>query len=299
MYDMVDGGASTRKSLLPKHSPAKRPNMVVPELGRGASYRADLTLYYDDYSLPIEVKWKSSSLNKENQILELKKSKGHLISLVKDSDPPDGITSSEIDFGNFLEWIARRSISLARDSASTYGRKEDRQYWLFSPRGSKKSSAVTNYRKMKKKAHGKRHFWAFKNHPENIRNHLRIRKGDRLLMLIQNVQGLKTGEAQSLKRDPKLPLNIFNWIEYEATVPYSIDLDDDRATFFESGDPPPGKRRWPHFINLREIKSGSDITLSSRDELAEHIVESDNRSGGPVNVSQYLFDTVISRLSSL
>jgi len=298
MYDMVDGKSSVRRRLLPKDAPSIRPNLVVPELaGNGA--RPDLTLYYADSNpIPIEVKWNSSSLTSENQIIELQKGGGHLISLVKNSDPPDGITSSEIDFDHFSKWIGRRSISLARDSASTYGREEDRQYWLFSPRGSRGVRTMKNYNNMRSRARGKNHFWAFKNHPENVRNHLGIRKGDRLLMLIMNAKGLKTGEAQRLSRNPKLPLNIYRWAEYEALIPYSIDLEDDLSTFFENGNPLPGEREWPHFIHLRMITEGEEIGFTSRGDLSDPIVSSDNRAGGPVSIPQSLFDSTLSRLLS-
>ena len=300
MYDMVDGKSTTRRRLLPDGAPTNRPNLVVPELAR-ESARPDLTLYYrDSKPIPIEVKWKSSLLTDSNQIMELKKAgNGHLISLVEDSQPPEGITSSVIDFDHFCNWLGKRSISLARDSASSFGRQEDRQYWIFSPRGSLGSSCDKNYKKMRAKIRGKKHFWAFRNKPDNVRNHLGIRKGDRLLMLIQNARGLKTGEAQTLsKNGEKLPLNIFRWIEYEALIPYSIDLEDELSTFFEDGDPEPGERRWPHFIHLRMISEGGNITLPSRGDLSLPVFTSDIKGGGPVNISQSLFDNTMSKLHS-
>ncbi len=118
-------------------------------------------------------------------------------------------------------------------------------------------------------------------------------------MLIQNARGLKTGEAQALFKDkPKLPLNIYRWAEYEALIPYSIDLEADLSTFFEIGNPEPGERRWPHFIHLRMITEGENHRLVSRGELSEPIVTSDIRGGGPVSIPQSLFDSTMSLLLS-
>jgi len=288
-----------RSDLLPPWARKKKINLVVPESGR-EGVRPDLELFFSDAKkLPIEVKWKSSELRKENQITYLRKNKGHLISLVGDGKSHEGITSSVIDYDHFTHWLGGNSIVLAGDSAANFGLTQGRQYWLCSPKGFEDTSTIQNYNRMRGvKKSRKGHFWAFKNHPENIRNHLRIRKGDRVIFAIVNTRKLGKEKGHWLKIEPDWPLNVLKWAEYEVSTPYSIDLNDDLSVFFEDGDPSPGERTWPHFINFNLICEGGSCKLEKRGELAMQFKNSSSpiRGGGPELISAQQYESLLSKL---
>ena len=289
-----------RKSLLPDWANSKKLNMIVPESDRGG-VRPDLELVFSDSSiLPIEVKWKSSDLTKRNQIEYLQNNQGHLISLNNDKEVPPDISSGVIEFEHFQKWLAENSLTLLGDSVSIKSTLADGvQYWLCSP----KSGALGNYDAMRIKKEGalKNHFWAFENKPQNIANHLRIRKGDKIIFLIHNSRGLRIETGHQLTDNPNAGLNINKWIIYVATEPYSISLDDELSTFFEDGDPEIGKRKWPHFIHFNLLHEGGDYFLEKRGSVSRELVLSSHPSksnGGPVPLSKTQFENLKSKFLS-
>ena len=301
-YGIYPANNNIRKSLLPDWTKNKKLNMIVPESDRG-SVRPDLELVFSDSSiLPIEVKWKSSDLNKPNQIEYLQSNRGHLISLNNDKDVSPGISSGVIEFEHFQKWLAENSLTLLGDSVSIKSNLADGvQYWLCSP----KSAAMGNYEAMRVERDGsfKNHFWAFENFPQNIANHLRIRKGDKLIFLLHDSLGLGVESGHQMKDDSNVGLNIRKWVIYEATEPYSISLNDELSTFFEEGNPEIGKRRWPHFIHFDLLHEGADYFLEKRGTVSRELVLSSHpkrSKGGPVPLTKTQFDNLKSKfLSSL
>jgi len=314
LYGLVDDSTNIKRKLLPKskHNMLKKINLIVPESNK-AGVRPDLELFFKDSTcLPVEVKWNTKKIyskNSENQLEYLQKNNGHLITLVNDADAPLGVTHSTIDFDHFIQWIAKRSVSLAKDTASEMGLTDGRQYWIATPKGSANSSTIENYNAMCSEVNqkdseiwGKKtHFWAFKNHPINVKNHLKIRKGDRILFMMVNTLNLGLEKGHWLENEPNYPLNIFKWVDYEVKTSYFIELESELSIFFEDGNPAPGMRIYPHFIELQMIAEGGNFHLTKRGELSSQIRESagPHRSGGPEPITEDQWSSMISILSAV
>ena len=164
-------------------------------------------------------------------------------------------------------------------------------------------SVDCNYNAMREEKEGvlKNHFWAFENKPQNIANHLRIRKGDKIIFMIHDSRGLGVETGHQLTDNPNAGLNVRKWIIYEATEPYSISLDNEMSTFFEDGNPEIGKRKWPHFIYFNLLQEGMDYLLEKRGIVSRELVLSSHPSksnGGPVPLSKTQFDNLKSKFFS-
>tara|TARA_B110000003_G_C16567298_1_gene502892 strand:- start:163 stop:1197 length:1035 start_codon:yes stop_codon:yes gene_type:complete len=303
------------RDFLPDSCRWKKINLVVPEkpmsgtLDDGSDYtvRPDLVIYFTDgTNLAVEVKWQSSGNYGKNQLHFLRENNGHIVCLVNDEEQ-EGVTLSVINFEHWQRWLGRRSMSLAMDTLISKGSKSEggRQYWIVSPRGSKNSTTNSNYIKMREsRGNTKRaHFWAFRNDTDNVKNQLKIRRGDIILFLMVNTLGLGLEKGQWLMDEPKWSLNVFKWIEYEVEIPYSIDVESDLATFFEDEDKPetkePGGRVWPHFIHMKLIQEGERVHLEERGDMAGVFRSSSSpnlRSGGPIKIDFEQYEALLTKL---
>ena len=299
-------------SLLPERCHSKKINLIVPEMkmtsvnDNDEEYNVipDLVIFFTDGTdLPIEVKWQSSGPYGKDQLRFLREKKGHIVSLVEDKKQKD-ITMNKIDFQHWQRWLGKRSMSLAMDTAISKGLDSEagRQYWLVSPKGSQDSTTNYNYSRMRNLRSKKSdiHFWAFRNNAENVRNHLKIRKGDIVMFLMVNTRTLGLEKGHWLDDNPDYPLNVFRWVEYEVKIPYTIDIASDLSTFFEEDDSlNPGNRTWPHFIHLEKLEEGGNLTIKNRGNLSNHFRTSSSpgiRSGGPVRINFELYEELLDAL---
>ena len=216
----------------------------------------------------------------------------------------DDLPDVDIDFQHWQRWLGKRSMSLAMDTAISKGLDSEagRQYWLVSPKGSQDSTTNYNYSMMRNLRSKKSdiHFWAFRNNAENVRNHLKIRKGDIVMFLMVNTRTLGLEKGHWLDDNPDYPLNVFRWVEYEVKIPYTIDIASDLSTFFEEDDSlNPGNRTWPHFIHLEKLEEGGNLTIKNRGNLSNHFRTSSSpgiRSGGPVRINFELYEELLDAL---
>ncbi|MFA6158385.1 MAG: hypothetical protein WC763_02045 [Candidatus Paceibacterota bacterium] len=277
-----------RNKLLPAEYHKDSINLIAPEdSGEKEGYRADLTIFFKDkeQGVPVEVKWFGKGLTKQNQIDYLLKHNGFIVSF---GDVEEGLPVKHIviDPNDFLEWTQFNISKLTRESLiyqagiKTLGSS---QHWVVFLRG----TSHENFFKMLR--HSKRSpFWAYKQNEHALRNILNIQQGDSVLFILGYAS-----EGMGMSNNPNLKLQIRAWYEVIVKDPYYMILKGDKGTFFESGDIPVNKRRWPHFVDF-EIRDSfewpSRVEFGKRGEYASAFAESVNYGSGapaPLLRAQY------------
>tara|TARA_B100000745_G_scaffold298901_2_gene248488 strand:- start:1339 stop:2310 length:972 start_codon:yes stop_codon:yes gene_type:complete len=278
-----------RNKLLPAQFHKKDINLIVPEEGTLNNYRADLSIYFKGESspVPVEVKWKTGSFNKDNQVKYLKENKGFLVSFDKQEGLP--VESVEINQDDFTVWFSRNASKLVRESISQQvsNSESGTQYWVVYLVG----GAFANFHKMLEK-YRRAPFWAFKQNRRALRNILDVQRGDKILFV------LGKSDNQAMINDPKKDIAIKEWHECIVKEPYFMSLDNESGNFFEgTKDLPINDRKWPHFINF-SITDGfvyDEFTLfGKRGEYAKPFADSVNHGGGvPQNLSRREYEALL------
>lgn len=273
-----------RKDLVPPFLKTKisKLNLVVPEDDTLYSeYRADFTLYFknDKKSYPVEIKWKSSELNKKNQIDELIKHNGYLVSFDKSTSKE--LESIEIDPLDFQKWLTYRIDTLIEESLSTkVTSKFGSKTWIVALRG---DDARLNFNKMKSFSKIKTKFWAFKNELTAMANILSLEKGDEMIFLFIKTSGNeRSGMIPDSNNDIDLNEAYFTKIE----DPYYMVIDGPQSSIFERDQVKPiQERTWPHFFDftINESFSFNSPAILTRKkmskELKQKIADSSNHGG--------------------
>jgi hypothetical protein len=283
-FERIYLNKEVRKDLVPSLLKTKISNLhlVVPEDDTLYSkYRADFTLYFknDKKSYPVEIKWKSSELNKQNQIDELIKHNGYLVSF--DKSTAKGLESIEIEPSDFQQWMTYRIDTLIEESLSTkviskFGSKS----WVVALRG---DDAKLNFNKMKTFSKNKTKFWAFKNDLTAMSNILSLEKGDEMIFLFIKTSGREGSKMiGTSNNDMRLYEAYFTRIE----DPYYMVLNGPQSTIFERNQVKPIQERiWPHFFDfiINEAFQFESPAILSRKimskELKQKIADSSNHGG--------------------
>ena len=278
-----------RKDLVPSFLKSKISglNLVVPEHTQiYTNYRADFTLYFkdDNNPYPVEIKWKSSEFNKQNQINALTNHNGYLASFDKPlSQTLPYITIDPIDFQN---WLIERIETLWEESLSTkVATKTGSKTWVVTLRG---DGARDNFNKMKLSCGKSTNFWAFKNELKAMRNILYLEKGDEMIFLFIKTSGNeRSGMIPTSNADIDLYESYFTKIE----DPYYMVLDGPQSHFFEN-QPLINKRIWPHFFDFKRTEDfifSTPVKLSRKkmsSELKAKIADSSNHGGVLMEISK-------------
>lgn len=269
-------------------------NLVVPESNRSEGYRADLYIYFKGLKegIPVEVKWSAVDLNKENQKKYLQKHNGFYLAL--DEPVESEVEYIQINTSDFSRWVSQNISKLTREAISYQARQDPSsgsgQYWLVFLRG----TAHENFARMTRKFPNNT-FWAYTQNRHSLRNIFDIQKGDMCLFILGTAP-----EGMSVSNNENLEFTYSSWYVTEITEPYYMILKGNKGTFYEDGDIPINKRRWPHFTDFvvkEQFESNKRINYGKRQELASVIAESVNYgSGAPAPLSRGLWETVIDRL---
>lgn len=290
------GEKKIKNSLLPKHLHNKQINLIAPEeTFSGSQYRADLTIYFKDYDqgIPVEVKWSARDLTKKNQLDYLKSNGGFLVSF-GDSENFGEVPQVKIDEEDFTRWIQENVSKLTRESLIYQAKSKDlssnSQYWIVFLRG----TSHENFERMLS-ASSKSPFWAYKQNEKALKNILDIQKGDYCLFLLGYAN-----EGMGVSANPKLPLELSAWYLTKIKEPYYMILEGEKGTFFEDGDIPINKRRWPHFVDFEIVESfnpGKRFSLGKRGEYAQALADSVNYgAGAPAPLLRRQWDTLTDKL---
>ena len=243
-------------------------NLIVPEDVKSfKNYRADFSLYFknDPKFYPVEVKWKTSDLKKNNQIDALRKNRGFLVAFDQPQEN-DIIDCATINKDHFQDWLIKRAELLVEESISD---KVETKYgsgkWIVVCRG----AAFDNFDKMeqlvKRKFGNKtpKRFWAHKNSRFVMKNMLNLRIGDELLfMFVKDKGGNQAMSALSNNN-----LQIFRAVLCKVTEPYYMQLDGEKSTFFEGKSiANVGERKWPHFYDF-SVNKNEDYRFNKKEKL--------------------------------
>ncbi len=280
-----------RKNLVPSFLKSKisKLNLVVPEHTQiYTNYRADFTLYFknDNNPYPVEIKWKSSEFNKQNQINALTNHKGFLASFDKPaSQTLPYIIIDPIDFQN---WLIERIETLWEESLSTkVATKTGSKTWVVTLRG---DAARDNFNKMKQSCGKSTNFWAFKNELKAMRNILYLEKGDEMIFLF-----IKTSGNERSGMIPASNVDIDLYEAYFAKIedPYYMVLDGPQSTIFEKNQVKPIQERiWPHFFDFKITEDfifNIPVKLSRKKmskDLKAKIADSSNHGGVLMEISK-------------
>ncbi|TMP72449.1 hypothetical protein [Pseudoalteromonas sp. S1608] len=273
-----------RKDLVPEflRKKVKYLNLVVPEdTLEMDGYRPDFSLFFkgDDKSYPVEIKWKSSDLSKQNQIDALKKNNGFLVSFdePKDTSLPHVV----INKYDFEKWLIMRIDTLWEEALSTkVTTKVGTKTWVVALRG---QSAKDNFDKMLANTSKSNSFWAFKNDMSAMENILHLEQGDEMVFIFFKALGKNEGSKMKLNSTEKI--EVHSAYTTKIDDPYYMVLNSARSSFFESGNIPINKRVWPHFFDftIDDTFKFPNKLLLSRGEMSEtlrnQITESANHGG--------------------
>ena len=271
-----------KKSFVPeslKQSISKL-NLVVPEHTEiYENYRADFTLFFKDSDkpCPVEIKWKSSEFNKENQVRELKKHNGFLVSF--DEPTSKDLPYVKINYNDFRDWLIERIETLFEESISTKVQTTSgSKTWVVTLRGKKTHE---NFFKMKKECGNNLNFWAFKHDQKAMKNILYLERGDEMIFLFIKTSG---NERSAMIPNSNEDINLNEAYFTKIVEPYYMVLDGPQCTFFEK-PAPVNKRKFPHFFDFNRIENfefKSPVSLSRKkmsSELKKQIAESNNHGG--------------------
>ena len=289
---------SIKNKLLPEKYHKDTVNLIAPEdSGEKEGYRADLTIFFKgkEEGVPVEVKWAGKGLTKQNQIQYLVKHGGFIVSFgeVDEKMPVEHIT---IDPEDFLSWTQENISKLTRESLiyqagiKTVG---SNQSWVVFLRGTSHENFYKMLRHFKKSP-----FWAYKQNEHALKNILNIQQGDNILFILGYAK-----EGMGMSNNPNLKLQIKAWYETTIKEPYYMILKGEKGTFFESGDIPVNKRRWPHFVDFvikKSFESPSRIEFGKRGEYGKAFAESVNYgAGAPAPLLQGQYDQLLDYLRKI
>lgn len=270
-----------KKSFIPEGSKLSisKLNLVVPEHTEiYENYRADFTLFFKDSDpCPVEIKWKSSEFNKENQVRELKNHNGFLVSFDEPTSPD--LPYVKINYDDFRDWLIERIETLFEESISTKVQTTSgSKTWVVTLRGKKTHE---NFFKMKKERGNNLNFWAFKHDQKAMKNILYLEKGDEMIFLLIKTSG---NERSAMIPNSNEDINLNQAYFTKIVEPYYMVLGGDQSTFFEKLAPV-NKRKFPHFFDFNRIENfefKSPVSLSRKkmtSELKKQIAESNNHGG--------------------
>lgn len=276
--------------LLPDAYHARRLNLVVPEMDTGQGYRMDLGLHFrmsdaaETQLVPVEVKWRASQATRANQLDYLRDMGGFVVSLSQGlKELPSGIPHISIDPLDFQRWLSTNSRRLSDELLVDQGVvAPQRQDWLLVLRG----SAAVNFKRMLERLDGggvaphTRPFWAFRNSARTMEQLLTVRPEDRLTVVWGTIPG-----SQRLPNDERTrarSMTVSGACQATIANPYFMvsDPDDLLGTFFESGHPEIGDRRWPHFLDFEIDERLGASRLSPLGRFGEAFADSVNSGDG-------------------
>jgi len=290
-----------QKNLIPLglNSQIKHSNLVlvVPEDSRKEGYRPDFTLFFKKYDneVPVEIKWKASDFNKDNQVSYIKKNKGFLVVFKKDCEID--VPVIQINPKEFQDWIAKRIYNLTGDALSSKDIVDKgANKWIVALRG---ESSLKNFKKMQGAT--SQHFWAFKNSKFVTKQIFNLQKNDEMIFLFfkssQDAMGMSPNK-------PNREFQILGWSEVRITEPYYICLDGEQASFFEEirkekNIIPVANRKWVHFIDFKIEDYKADLSISrKRKSLDFYITESSNQGGALTPIPNNIYDELLSELKT-
>ncbi|QDE32393.1 hypothetical protein [Shewanella polaris] len=280
-----------RKYLVPDFlkEKVKNLNLVVPEdTMEMDGYRPDFSLFFkgDDKFYPVEIKWKASDLNKQNQIEALKKNNGFLVSFDEPTD--DSIPHVVIDKSDFEKWLITRIDTLWEEALSTKVKtKVGNKTWVVALRG---QSAKNNFQKMLTSTSKNNSFWAFKNDMSAMENILHLEQGDEMIFIF--FKALGSNEGSKMKTNSTENIELHSAYTSKIDDPYYMVLNSGRSSFFESGDIAINKRIWPHFFDFSiqdKYEFSTNLKLSRGDmsaSLRKQITDSANHGGVLMELNQ-------------
>tara|TARA_Y100001970_G_C14070674_1_gene769250 strand:- start:41 stop:1018 length:978 start_codon:yes stop_codon:yes gene_type:complete len=282
------------KKLLPSKFPHKISDLklVVPE-DKYNNYRADFSLYFkneDKKRYPVEIKWKGSDLKRKNQIQELEKNDGFLVSF---DSPVLDIPFVKIDKKDFKEWLVKRVDVLFDETLSQKVKEEkSNNKWIVTLRG----AAWDNFSKMEDfTSNMKKRFWAFVNTTFVMNHMLHFKRGDKILFLFIKT---KHPEGSGMQPNSNKDFELYRACFGEITNPYYMELDGERSTFFEKDNYPINKRKWPHFFDFHSYKNynfSNPVCISRRQMdkgLKRSIANSSNQMSSMENLSDRQFEEI-------
>jgi hypothetical protein len=262
IYGLFDGSISKRE-LFPKKywNKINKINFIIPEeLAGNKPYRADFSIYFKNEKeiVPVEIKWLSNELTKQNQINYILENKGFLVAF--NGEPPKRFLLNDnyikLDNEDFRNWLNVRVSELWNDTyASRLKSSVGNNNWLVVLKG---KEAIDHFDKMlnvsaNKKKGAKKAFWAFKSRNNKImmKSLLNLKVGDTIYFIIIKVLGGYTDIP--LKKDWEF--NILNYYKTKIKNPYYIAIKGLKTYFFEKNEKVKDyEKQWPHFIDL-EIES--------------------------------------------
>ncbi|XKT74897.1 MAG: hypothetical protein ACJKSS_01910 [Patescibacteria group bacterium UBA2103] len=293
------GTKKVRDGLLPEKFHGKKINLIAPEeTHKESGYRADLTIYFKDYDrgIPVEVKWSAKDLTKNNQLSYLQENEGFLVSFGEKEN--DGLVPHvTINEDDFTSWMQENVSKLARESLIYQAKSKDlsssSQYWIVFLRG----TSHKNFERMLT-ASPNSPFWAYTQNEKALRNILDIQQGDYCLFILGYAK-----EGMGVSANPKLPLDVSAWYLTKIKEPYYMILEGEKGTFFEDGNIPINKRRWPHFVDFEIVESfnpSKRFFAGKRDEYAQALADSVNYgSGAPAPLLRRQWDSLTDRLRKI
>lgn len=292
------GSRSNRNKLLPKKYHKHTINLVIPESNQGGKYRADFSIIFkgSPKAIPVEVKWKLSSLKESHQTKVLREKGGFLVSFESASTKKIfGVDYIQIDHDDYRRWVSENVSRLTRESlvyqAGIEAASSGNQFWLVYLRG----SAQDNFYRMYEK-HGKNAFWAFQQNREALKKIFELQRGDKILFIL----GSTPSGPQTLPRGRDIIVNLNAWFEATITNPYYMELKGHKGTFFEEGNMPIQDRKWPHFIDF-DIQTAaiceSTRTLGNMKKHSGALVESVNTRTSPASLTRGDFEALRDRLT--
>lgn len=287
-----------RNKLLPKQYHKETINLIAPEdSGKKEGYRADLTIFFKgkEEGVPVEVKWFGRGLTKQNQIQYLLRHDGFVVSFGETEEilPVQHIVINPVDF---LNWTQENISKLTRESLIYQAGIKNlgsEQCWVVFLRG----TSHENFFKMLR--HSKNSpFWAYKQNEHALKNILNIQQGDKVLFILGYAN-----EGMGMSDNPNLKLQVRAWYETVVREPYYMILKGEKGTFFESGDIPVNKRRWPHFVDFeikKQFEAPTRIEFGKRGEYAKAFAESVNYgAGAPAPLLQRQYDQLTDYLRKI
>jgi hypothetical protein len=291
------GNKSLRNSLLPKTYHKLEIKLIAPEVNSSTSnYRADLSIYFkqNPKKIPVEVKWSFSELTKQNQIQYLEKNNGFVVSFDKNKNSKLTIPQISINYEDFFQWVSLNVSNLTRESLSYRANIDEinanTQYWLVFLRG----TAHPNFQRMLSQSSNSP-FWAYEQNKTALKNIFDVQKNDLCIYILG-----KANEGMGVSDNPNLPLEINSYYTTKIKEPYYMVLKGKKGTFFEKGDIPINKRRWPHFVDFYiTSKFEKKIILNKRGEFSKCFAESYNYGHGtPVSLTRRQWDSLQDLLRS-